>query len=237
MTRLLVSVRSSAEARASVAGGADVIDVKEPARGPLGMADPGVWAEVRAVVPAAIPVSVALGEIGEWDDRPAPAATAWGGVAYRKLGLARSGHDALERWERLRREWGPGPGWVAVAYMDWERACSPPPGSIVEAACAADDCVGLLVDTWLKDGTNWLVGREWDEWAPLLKRSGRFVAVAGGLDWVAAERMAREGFDVVAVRGTACTAGDRNGMIDEGRVRRIADAVASGDRIRTGAGS
>ena len=39
MTRLLVSVRSAAEAEAALAGGAAVIDVKEPTRGALGRAD------------------------------------------------------------------------------------------------------------------------------------------------------------------------------------------------------
>ena len=36
--KLLVSVRSADEARAALAGGADLIDVKEPAHGPLGAA-------------------------------------------------------------------------------------------------------------------------------------------------------------------------------------------------------
>ena len=36
---LLVSVRSGAEAEAALAGGADLIDVKEPTRGALGRAD------------------------------------------------------------------------------------------------------------------------------------------------------------------------------------------------------
>ena len=36
MTRLLVSVRSAEEAEIALAGGADVIDVKEPRRGALG---------------------------------------------------------------------------------------------------------------------------------------------------------------------------------------------------------
>ena len=36
MTRLLVSVRSAAEALAALAGDADLIDVKEPAGGSLG---------------------------------------------------------------------------------------------------------------------------------------------------------------------------------------------------------
>ena len=36
----LVSVRSPEEALAALEGGADLIDVKEPSRGPLGAADP-----------------------------------------------------------------------------------------------------------------------------------------------------------------------------------------------------
>ena len=38
-TGLLVSVRSAEEAITAVKAGADLIDVKEPARGPLGMAE------------------------------------------------------------------------------------------------------------------------------------------------------------------------------------------------------
>ena len=46
MTRLLVSVRSAAEAEAALSGGASVIDVKEPTRGALGRADDAVIADV-----------------------------------------------------------------------------------------------------------------------------------------------------------------------------------------------
>ncbi len=93
MARLLVSVRSAEEARAAVRGGAAIIDVKEPARGPLGRADAVVWSQVRAVVPAAIPVSIALGELSECsvDDQPF-----FNGISYRKVGLAGAGRD----WER-----------------------------------------------------------------------------------------------------------------------------------------
>ena len=38
-SRLLVSVRSAAEAEIALHGGADLIDVKEPTRGSLGRAD------------------------------------------------------------------------------------------------------------------------------------------------------------------------------------------------------
>ena len=45
-TGLLVSVRSADEADAALAGGADLIDCKEPARGPLGVAEPEVVAAI-----------------------------------------------------------------------------------------------------------------------------------------------------------------------------------------------
>ena len=67
MAGLLVSVRSADEARAAVDGGASVVDVKEPDRGPLGRASAATWRAVRAAVPPAIPVSVALGELRDWD--------------------------------------------------------------------------------------------------------------------------------------------------------------------------
>ena len=42
MSRLLVSVRSAAEAEVALGAGADLIDVKEPSRGSLGAADPAL---------------------------------------------------------------------------------------------------------------------------------------------------------------------------------------------------
>ncbi|MBI3863420.1 MAG: hypothetical protein HY290_16135, partial [Planctomycetia bacterium] len=88
--QLLVSVRSAAEAAAAIAGGCDVLDVKEPSRGPLGMADVSTIAAIidaaRAAQPSA-PVSVALGEAADWaPDRQPPQLPA--GIAYLKLGTA-----------------------------------------------------------------------------------------------------------------------------------------------------
>ncbi len=47
MSSLLVSVRSADEALSALKGGAAVIDVKDPDRGPLGLASPEVWDEVK----------------------------------------------------------------------------------------------------------------------------------------------------------------------------------------------
>src|SRR5438552_1913494 len=59
---LLVSVRSADEVKAALAGGADLIDVKEPAKGPLAPAEAEVVAAVIDKVGGRVPVSAALGE-------------------------------------------------------------------------------------------------------------------------------------------------------------------------------
>src|SRR5436853_4004631 len=59
--QLLVSVRDVAEAMSARAGGADVIDIKEPKRGPLGRADDAVVSAVRNAVGHDCLVSAALG--------------------------------------------------------------------------------------------------------------------------------------------------------------------------------
>src|SRR5947209_3237758 len=127
MADLLVSVRSAGEARAALAGGATVIDVKEPDRGPLGRADVAVWRDVREAVPPEVPVSVALGELRDWRGIEGPGREAFAGLTYRKLGLAGSGPGWAEEWSRLRDAWGAGPPWIAVAYADWIEADAPHP--------------------------------------------------------------------------------------------------------------
>ncbi len=62
--RLLVSVRTEHEVAAALAGGADIIDAKEPARGSLGPVSPEVLQAIAARVPESMPLSVALGDFG-----------------------------------------------------------------------------------------------------------------------------------------------------------------------------
>src|SRR5262249_34045167 len=63
MPRLLVSVRSKYEAEEALAGGADVIDVKEPDSGPLGKARDSVCAEILGFVAGRRPAIAALAEL------------------------------------------------------------------------------------------------------------------------------------------------------------------------------
>src|SRR5262252_1560909 len=86
MTGLLVSVRSAAESETALAGGADVIDVKEPRRGALGPAEPSVWRQILKVVGGQTVVSAALGELHS--DAIGDYAAEATGLAYAKIGLS-----------------------------------------------------------------------------------------------------------------------------------------------------
>jgi uncharacterized protein (UPF0264 family) len=220
-----------AEARAAVAGGAAVVDIKEPDRGPLGCADFAVWRAVRSCVPEGIPISVALGELGDWSGRHGPNPLDFAGIAFRKLGLAGSGRNWRRDWDALRAAWGSGPSWVAVAYADWQRASAPHPDEVLEAAVSASDCSGVLVDTWDKTRASEL-DASWHPWLLRARQAGRTVALAGGLDAVKIARLASLGPDLFAVRGAACTGGNRNGSIDFERVARLVETAAGAQRAR-----
>jgi uncharacterized protein (UPF0264 family) len=230
VAKLLVSVRSGVEALAALAGGAAIIDVKEPLNGSLGRATCGVWREIRQVVPLAIPVSVALGELDEWFgpealNIPRGAAT---GVTYCKLGLSDAPLDWIDRWRDIRERLAGSAclslAWVAVVYVDWLAARAPDPVAIIAAACEIDECCGVLFDTWSKSRPSGLDLT----WKPLVDRvraTGRFVALAGSVDVGTIARLAALGPDIFAVRGAACAGGDRLGPIDGQRVSALAQAA------------
>lgn len=228
MAGLLVSVRSAVEAVVAWRAGAAVIDVKEPARGPLGAADPETWATVRRALDPSIPVSIALGELEEilWRQEPAP--ECWDGIHYCKVGLAGMGRKPnegwLATWTALRRRWRGLPSWVAVVYADWKAAAAPHPENVLSAALESD-CAGVLIDTWDKSRPG-QIDPGWSRWVRQAQSLGRFVALAGGLDECSITRLAPLQPDLFAVRGAACVGGDRNGAIDPNRVARLAAQVA-----------
>jgi uncharacterized protein (UPF0264 family) len=229
VAKLLVSVRSGKEARWALAGGASIIDVKDPDRGSLGRASLAAWREVRAAVGSAAPISVALGELAEWLDPDSPVlpGDAWAGISYRKLGLAGAGSGWCRDWGRLRPRLDEGgPGWIAVIYNDWRKARAPEPEAVVDAALESSTIVGVLIDTWDKTHRPGLpsAARGWIE---RVRGEGRVVAIAGGLDVDAVARLEAFAPDIVAVRGAACVDGDRRAAIDPRRVAELAEVVAA----------
>jgi hypothetical protein len=225
--KLLVSVRGPDEVEAALAGGAALLDVKEPSRGSLGRADdPTLEAVVRAVA-GRRPVSAARGELGEAGP-PLPVT-----IAYAKWGLfgwggCPSWREELPRAaERLPATTRP----VAVAYADWPRADAPRPAEV--CAFAAEARWGaLLIDTWDKDGTtllDWLTPEELAGLRDDCARAGLPLALAGSLGPSEIEKLLFLHPDWFAVRGAACAGGQRTGRIDAEAVRRLVTLVAAGN--------
>ena len=224
MTRLLVSVRSAAEARLAVEAGVDLIDVKEPSHGSLGRAEPNVWQEVAASAGHA-PLSAALGELRDWEDPIAEAIPA--AYSYVKLGLAgmveQDWHvqwrQALERLPgQLHR--------VAVAYADAEAAQSPSPDDLLTAARELS-CTVALVDTFVKRGRGLLSWWRLDEVAAFVDGAherGMLAVVAGSLTAHDIARLLPLDADYVAVRGAAC-AGDRAAELSAPRLLELMQMV------------
>jgi len=225
MTRLLVSVRSAAEAQIALDCGVDLIDVKEPNRGALGAADPAVWRDVLGVVAGRVPVSCALGELEA--STSANAAAIPIGVRYAKVGLA--GAADQPDWEsawRDRVDHRPaGCDVVAVVYADATTARAAP-GRIL-AAAIEHSCAAILVDTYDKSAgdvfTHWPAA----ELAAFLSRasaSGLLTVVGGGLTWNSLGTALELSADYLAVRGLACGAGRTSGL-DAASCRRLAARV------------
>lgn len=233
---LLVSVRSAAEAAIAVEAGADVIDVKEPAKGPLGGASPATIQSVAQAVAGRVPVTAALGELVEWTqsgDRSmnSPPSFTLDGISLFKMGLAGCGGDCnwRRRWAdavssiaAMRQTASQGARPVAVVYADWKRAGAPEPADVLDAA-ADMGCPALLIDTWDKSG-----GMLFDYWPvdsliaflETVRRHEMCAVLAGSLTGESAIRAAALEPHLIAVRGAACAAG-RNGTVCPERVREL----------------
>jgi len=227
---LLVSVRSALEAEAALVGGADIIDVKEPALGSLGRASDQTIIEVLDRVPGPFPVSAAMGELvdahfGFRDPR----------LTFVKWGLANYGRLRTETWQsRLEREISltGNPQTVIVAYADWQCAQAPPIDAVVAFACQKPGNV-LLIDTHCKEtGTlkkdsrptllDWLSREEIGALCAQCRTAQVRVALAGSLGITEILQLRSANPDWFAVRGAVCEENNRQGTIDAKKVRRLA---------------
>jgi (5-formylfuran-3-yl)methyl phosphate synthase len=225
MTRLLISVRSVEEAQLALAGGADLIDVKEPNRGSLGAADAGTIEAVVRQVAGQASVSAALGELVEGHRLDAGLA---GRIQYVKFGLAGciDWPDWTTRWAQAVAKLPAGVRPVAVAYADWKTARAPDPRQVLEAGQAIA-CGALLVDTFDKSHGSlldyWALA-ELDQFASAVRQAGMLCVIAGGLGLAEIAEILPLGPDYLAVRGAACD-GDRTGRLDIERIRYLSAVV------------
>ena len=239
---LLVSVRSDWEAIEAIAGGATIIDVKEPLHGSLGCASPDVIARVAGVVGQDRPWTMACGELRDGVVTilehlrrtlavlPASAVP----PAAVKIGLAGMARvDWRLDVQTLFSGLPLGPERVIVAYADWASAGAPTPEEVIQAA-VSNGCATLLIDTADKSAEGLLAAAHAGRvggWVSLARREGLQVVLAGriAIDEINAAVALRP--DVVALRSAVCSNGDfgsgRLGTVCGQLVRRAATLCKS----------
>ena len=235
--RLLVSVRAGDEVAAALAGGADIIDAKEPARGSLGPVSPEVLLAIAARVPEPVPLSVALGDFTEPDAVRLAVAGARVPVrrapTYLKLGFAGERSEAavtslVAAAIDAASATVVRPIVVPVAYADHENAGSASPEDVLRAAMAAG-ARAFLMDTWMKDGRGlleWIALERLRRMSADARSAGMLLAIAGSLDLAALDQLAGIA-DVIGVRGAACRGG-REGSVEAAMVQRVRDRLRGG---------
>ena len=234
--KLLVSIRDRQEAGDALAGGADIIDAKDPASGALGAVSVETLRHIRAAAPAAHQLSAALG------DADTEAATERRASAYAKAGarLVKIGFAGIADTKRVAsrlaaavlgaRSGSAGRcGVVGVAYADAHRVASLPPGALASIAADAG-AVGVLIDTADKDGPgvrDLLTQQALREWITNAHNAGLLAAVAGKLRADDLTFVREAGADIAGVRGAACEGG-RTGHVTADLVRALQVRLQTG---------
>lgn len=236
--RLLVSVRNLHEARMAHAAGVDLIDLKEPRRGSLGMADLSVAARVAAALPDS-QLSLALGELSEWNDA-ADIPEIPSAIRFLKLGLSQQADNPgwKQEWAGLMQSISTHSGrsfdWVAVVYADSAAARSPAPEEIIEAARTMK-CAGVLFDTWSKSAGSLSDHLSTDKLAASIESihaAGMLAALAGSLREEHLPKLLPLGADIIAVRGAVCSDRDRTAEIDAAAIVQFKRRLTIGEDVR-----
>lgn len=227
--QLLISVTSSQEAQAALQGGADIIDVKNPAEGALGAAAVAALRDVCALLP---PGSITSAALGESNSEPGVLAlAAYGaatfGVSYVKLGLRTADPTAaialLQKVQASLHLANPACALIAVGYADAAEIGALPWHLLPEVTHAAR-IKGCMIDTALKDSRclfDHCSEPALARWVAECREADLLSALAGSLRPADLPTLRRLAPDVAGFRGAACR-GDRvNGQVEAGLVAAL----------------
>ncbi len=209
MTKFLASVRDAEEVQAVLAAGADIVDLKDPAKGALGAVDLTAIKASVASVGGRVPVSATVGDLpmdaGIVHD--AVTATAACGVDYVKLGIMPDG-DPHACFERLSAEPS---NLILVFFADAMPAFDPIAGAIEAGAC------GVMLDTAGKQTgslLDHLTLEEIERFVTPARHAGLMVGVAGSLRPAHVEFLLALAPDIIGFRGALCHGGLRSSHLD-----------------------
>jgi len=235
--RILISPKNLEEAIEAQEGGADIIDVKNPAEGSLGANFPWIISEVKeAVVKGSTELSAT---IGDFDYKPGTASLAALGAAvagadYVKVGLYgirsyEEGLNLLEGVVKAVKDYDSRKKVVGACYSDYARISSLHPFKLPQIGKEAGVDV-VMVDTGIKDGKSTFEFMSQDQikiFINLARENGLEVAIAGAISWEHLPILKELQPDIVGVRSIVCEKG-RDSKIRREKVARLIKELRQG---------
>ncbi|MFX1451928.1 MAG: (5-formylfuran-3-yl)methyl phosphate synthase [Promethearchaeota archaeon] len=218
--KLLVSPTNLEEARNSITGGADIIDVKNPLEGSLGANFPWVIKEIRKLVRKynGLEISATLGDL---PNLPGTASLAALGLAncnvdYIKVGLKgpKTKKEAIFFMKQINKaisEYKRNIKVVVAGYADYKRFRTIEPILIPEIAVESGANVAM-VDTGIKDGKSLFDFMTEDQIKLFVKKSLKndlIVALAGSIKKDHFPKLKEIQPHIIGLRGAACEKADR----------------------------
>jgi uncharacterized protein (UPF0264 family) len=239
--KLLISPINEKEAVEAIAGGADIIDVKNPKEGPLGANFPWVIKRLRQITPKDTEVSCTLGEVPNLPGSMSLAAlgAATTGVDYIKAGLygLKTPVEAvylMRNVVKAAKDFNPSIKVVVSGYADAGRIGTVDPLLIPEIAHKAQADIAMI-DTAIKDGKSlftFLTMTQLRRFVDTAHNYGLKAALAGSLKKEDLPVVHDLGADVAGLRGAACTLSDRvNGRITKEKVRELVEIVKRAEKF------
>jgi len=226
--KLLATVISSAEAKL-IADLVDLIDVKDPSKGPLGAAGLVTVHSIRSAVGSHAPLSVALGEL---DPNNVGGTVELGrlmagaGATMLKVGLSNiKEQTALKTLTELKKALSDKVAVAAVAYADGDELGFFPyfalPGIAKDAGLD-----GIMLDTYTKGENKSLLDYISSSYIKTIidegKNLGLKTALAGGLDLQHIDEISRISPDWIGFRAAITTEGVREKIgIDRSKVNKL----------------
>ena len=226
--RLMISVVSAAEALEAKAGGAEILDVKNPAEGSLGAQPPSIIRDIKKITAGGTKLSAALGDLPNLPGTASLAAlgAATCGADYLKVGLhgPRTESDAVALLREVRQAVLEYKTFViAAAYADFRRAGTLNPLSLPAVAASAG-VYGCLLDTAIKDGQCLFSFMDPPTLRVLVEQAheaGLIIGLAGALREEDLLLVKCLGADIVGLRSAVCRNHQRNEPLEAALVRQL----------------
>lgn len=236
MMKLLVSPRDLKETKEAIAGGADIIDIKNPIEGSLGANFPWIIKEIIALKSGSIEFSATIGDLYNLPGTAALAAlgAASCGVDYVKAGLyeVNTTKEATKLSEvivKAVKEFDSNVKVVLAGYADYSEINSIAP---IELPLIAYNTKAdyVMIDTKIKNGKTLLDHMSENELKTFTSEAHKYnlgVALGGSLNKTHVQLLKKLKVDVMGVRGAVCDKDRTKGTIRAEKVKELRETIYS----------